>query len=143
MAEQGREADQSDRDSGRRRSVVDRRTGVTRRGERPAAKATNLERRRGPGRRRTDFMRSAEEGEMTQEQFMFVMAIDSFKRVNGLTFPTWTEVLEVIRKLGYRKTMTSELNLGARVEDWTERHDTPSGVSKEAETESDQQEEAA
>jgi hypothetical protein len=39
--------------------------------------------------------------------------------------------------------MTSELNLGARVEDWTERHDTPSGVSKEAENESDQQEEAA
>jgi hypothetical protein len=128
MAEQGQEADQNDRGPGRRKSVVDRRTGVGRRGERPAAKATNLERRRGPGRRRTDFMRAAEEGEMTQEQFMFVMAIDSFKRV---------------KKLGYRKTMTSELNLGARVEDWTERHDTPSGVSKEAENESDQQEEAA
>jgi hypothetical protein len=108
---------------------MDRRAGIDRRGTRPAA-ATNLERRRGPGRRRTDFMRSAEEGEMTQEQFMFVMAIDSFKRVNGLTFPTWTEVLEVIRKLGYRKTMTSELNLGHRVEDWTERPDSPSGVSK-------------
>ena len=67
---------------------------------------------------------------MTQEQFMFVMAIDSFKRVNGLTFPTWTEVLEVIRKLGYRKTMPTELNLGSRVEDWTERPDGPSGVSK-------------
>ena len=143
MAEQGQEADRSDRDPEFRRSVVDRRTGVTRRGGRPAAKATNLERRRGPGRRRTDFMRAAEEGEMTQEQFMFVMAIDSFKRVNGLTFPTWTEVLEVIRKLGYRKTMASELNLGARVEDWTERHDGPSGVSKEAENEADQQEEAA
>ena len=143
MAEQGQEADQNDRGPGRRESVVDRRTGLGRRGERPAAKATNLERRRGPGRRRTDFMRAAEEGEMTQEQFMFVMAIDSFKRVNGLTFPTWTEVLEVIRKLGYRKTMATELNLGARVEDWTERHDIPSGVGKEAENESDQQEEAA
>ncbi len=67
---------------------------------------------------------------MTQEQFMFVMAIDSFKRVNGLTFPTWTEVLEVIRKLGYRKTMPTELNLGSRVEDWTERSDGPRGVTK-------------
>jgi hypothetical protein len=143
MAKQGQEADQSDRGPDRRRSVVDRRTGVARRGERPTSKATNLERRRGPGRRRTDFMRAAEEGEMTQEQFMFVMAIDSFKRVNGLTFPTWTEVLEVIRKLGYRKTMASELNLGARVEDWTERGDTPSGVGKEAENDPDQQEEAA
>lgn len=120
----------TDRQDARRRTVVDRRAGLDRRGTRPVS-ATNLERRRGPGRRRTDFMRSAEEGEMTQEQFMFVMAIDSFKRVNGLTFPTWTEVLEVIRKLGYRKTMTSELNLGHRVEDWTERHDAPSGVSKE------------
>jgi len=135
MAEQGREADQNDRDPGRRKSIVDRRTGLERREVRPAPKATNLERRRGPGRRRTDFMRAAEEGEMTQEQFMFVMAIDSFKRVNGLTFPTWTEVLEVIRKLGYRKTMPSELNLGARVEDWTERPDTPSGVGKTTEAE--------
>ncbi len=76
---------------------------------------------------------------MTQEQFMFVMAIDSFKRVNGLTFPTWTEVLEVIRKLGYRKTMPSELNLGSRVEDWTERPDGPSGVSKVTEPEADEE----
>ncbi len=135
MAEQGQEADRSDREADTRRSVVDRRAGMERRDVRPASKATNLERRRGPGRRRTDFMRSAEEGEMTQEQFMFVMAIDSFKRVNSLTFPTWTEVLEVIRKLGYRKTMPSELKLGARVEDWTERSDATSGVSKTTETE--------
>jgi hypothetical protein len=130
MANQRERPDRNDRGPGRRESVVDRRTGVERRGFRTSP-STNLERRRGPGRRRTDFMRAAEEGEMTQEQFMFVMAIDSFKRVNNLTFPTWTEVLEVIRKLGYRKTMPSELNLGARVEDWTERPDTPSGVSKE------------
>ena len=143
MADKRQQADQDNRGPERRESVVDRRAGVDRRGVRPTSMSTNLERRRGPGRRRTDFMRAAEEGEMTQEQFMFVMAIDSFKRVNGLTFPTWTEVLEVIRKLGYRKTMTSELNLGARVEDWTERHDTPSGVNKEADNESDQQEEAA
>ena len=74
---------------------------------------------------------------MTQEQFMFVMAIDSFKRVNGLTFPTWTEVLEVIRKLGYRKTMPTELNLGSRVEDWTERGDASSGVSKTTDEEAE------
>ena len=127
----------------RRESVVDRRRGVDRRGRMPAPTATNLERRRGPGRRRTDFMRAADEGEMTQEQFMLVMAIDSFKRVNGLTFPTWTEVLEVIRKLGYRKTMPSELNLGSRVEDWTERPDCPSGVSKVSDTDSDEDAEAA
>ena len=129
MAKHDQPGTDSDRDSSRRETVVDRRGGL----ERRVPKPTNLERRRGPGRRRTDFMRAAEEGEMTQEQFMFVMAIDSFKRVNGLTFPTWTEILEVIRKLGYRKIMASELNLGSRVEDWTERPDAPSGVSKTTE----------
>jgi len=90
-------------------SVVDRRGGIDRRDLADAG--TNLERRRGPGRRRTDFLRSAEEGEMTEEQFLFIRAIDTFKRVNGKTFPTWTDVLEVVRKLGYRKTMASELAL--------------------------------
>ena len=121
-------AEHDEPDTGKERSPSRRKTIVDRRAER--AEATNLERRRGPGRRRTDFMRAAEEGEMTQEQFMFIMAIDSFKRVNGLTFPTWTEILEVIRKIGYRKTMPTELNLGSRVEDWTERANAPSGVSK-------------
>jgi hypothetical protein len=67
---------------------------------------------------------------------MFVMAIDAFKRVNNKTFPTWTDVLEVIRKLGYRKTMPSELKLGKRAEDWTERADAPCGVFKLAKVES-------
>ena len=112
----------------RREEIVDRRTVTGRRETVPAPTDTNLERRRGPGRRRSDFLRAADEGEMTQEQFLFVMAIDAFKRVNGKTFPSWTDVLEVIRKLGYRKTGPSELNLGGRAEDWTERADAPSGV---------------
>jgi hypothetical protein len=98
----------------RRDSVVDRRHDST----------TGLERRRGPGRRRSDFMRAAEEGEMTQEQFLFVMAIDAYKRVNNKPFPTWTEVLEVIRKLGYRKTQPTTLGLSNCV-DWTEPADAP------------------
>ena len=72
---------------------------------------------------------------MTHEQLLFVMAIDAFKRVNQKTFPTWTDVLEVVRKLGYRKTMASELNLGQRLEDWTERADAASGVNKTTEEE--------
>ena len=59
-----------------------------------------------------------------------LLTIEEFKRVNGKTFPTWTDVLEVIRKLGYRKTMPSELNLGSRGEDWTERFDAPANVFK-------------
>ena len=47
---------------------------------------TGLERRRGPGRRRTDDRRSAEEGEMTIEQFEFVMAIQTYKKLNRRMF---------------------------------------------------------
>ena len=72
-----------------RKSVVDRRFG--------------LDRRRGPGRRRTDERKSAEEGQMSDEQFEFLMAIDEYKKKNTRPFPTWTEVLEVIKALGYRK----------------------------------------
>ena len=97
----------------RRKNVVDQRT-----------EATGLERRRGPGRRRTDFMKSAEEGELNQEQYLFVMAIDAYKRTNQRPYPTWTEVLEVIRKLGYRKTCAMQINLEG-CEDWQEQPDAP------------------
>ena len=90
------------RESDRRGSVVDRRLGPDRRVE-DLGPPGGLERRRGPGRRRSDSRRSAEEGEMNDEQFEFVMAIDKYKRLNNRPFPTWTEVLEVIRYLGYRK----------------------------------------
>lgn len=73
----------------RRLDVVERRSG--------------LDRRRGPGRRRSDERRAAEEGEMTDEQFEFLMAINEYKRVNKRPFPTWTEVLDVMKALGYRK----------------------------------------
>ena len=137
------EREQRKQERDRRQNVVDQRSGLDRRDADQTPSTTNLERRRGPGRRRTDFMRAADEGEMTQEQFNFIMAIDAFKRVNGLTFPTWTDVLEIIRKLGYRKTLGSELNLGERVEDWTERPDAPSGVNKITETEDDDLEESS
>lgn len=119
------EEQSSDRDG----SVVDRRLGVDRRDISPAS-PSNLERRRGPGRRLTDFVKSAEEGEMSREQYTFLLAIDVFKRVNHKTFPSWTDVLEVVRKLGYRKTMPSELNLGGKSQDWTEKPDSISGVNK-------------
>lgn len=116
----------------RRQSVVDRRSGLDRRAHgNGSGDGTGLERRRGPGRRRSDYTRMAEEGEMTHEQFLFIKAIDAYKRVNGKSFPTWTEVLEVMRRLGYRKTMPSELNLPG-AEDWTEPADTEAMPSAES-----------
>lgn len=109
-------------------NVVDRRSGVDRRDAPGQSESeSGLERRRGPGRRLSDFSKAAEEGELTAEQFLFVAAIDAFKRANHKTFPAWTDVLEVIRLLGYRKTMPMELHL-PNVEDWTEAPDAPSKV---------------
>ncbi|HEX8875308.1 MAG TPA: hypothetical protein VF777_01065 [Phycisphaerales bacterium] len=110
--------------------VVDRRLGLDRReiAKRNGTEdPTGLERRRGRGRRLSDFTKSAEEGEMTKEQFLFLSAIDAFKKANGKTFPTWTDVLEVVRLLGYRKTCKAEMHL-RNAEDWMEAADTPSNV---------------
>jgi len=68
-----------------------------------ADRRINLDRRRGPGRRRSDDRRAAEEGQMTDEQFAFVMAVDQYKKQNNKPFPSWTEVLEIVKALGYRK----------------------------------------
>jgi hypothetical protein len=72
---------------------------------------TGLERRRGPGRRLSDTRKSAEEGEMNGEQFEFVMAIEAYKKVNRRLYPTWTEILEIMHQLGYRKVAHREINL--------------------------------
>jgi hypothetical protein len=111
---------QTQTEASRRGQLSDRRRNVTDQ----RRLHTGLERRRGPGRRRTDFVKSAEEGEMTQEQYVFLLAIDVYKRVNGRPYPTWTEVLEVVRKLGYRKTCPTQLALDS-CEDWTEAADAP------------------
>ena len=108
----------------RRKSEVDRRSGLERRvltveqssysgtERRTGAErriATGLERRRGPGRRRADHRREAEEGEMNIEQFEFIMAIETYKKVNKRLYPTWTEILEVVRQLGYRKIQARDI----------------------------------
>jgi hypothetical protein len=108
----------------RRESVVDRRSGMERRQQTRAEsgyngperrvadrRGTGLERRRGPGRRLSDTRKSAEEGEMTAEQFEFVMAIETYKKVNKRLYPTWTEVLEVVTQLGYRKVERRDIQL--------------------------------
>lgn len=110
----------------RRGSVVDQRMFPDRR-KNDSGSPTGLERRRGAGRRLSDFSKSAEEGEMTTEQYMFLMAIDAFKKANNKTYPSWTDVLEVIRLLGYRKTMPSEVKL-RNADDWREAPDAPAQV---------------
>ncbi len=62
-----------------------------------------MDRRRGPGRRRGEVRKAAEEGEITGELLEFIMALDEYKRINDRPFPSWSEVFEIIQYLGYRK----------------------------------------
>ena len=126
-----------------KRDVVDRRTGADRRRADTASpdydgperrntdRRCGLERRRGAGIRREEDRRSAEEGEMTAEQFEFIRAIEAYKRVNNKLFPTWTEVLEVMQQLGYRKCEPRDIELPNVPEPKLYRPDAWSVTSRE------------
>ena len=82
---------------------LERRQGLADDRDTPVDRRNGWDRRRGPGRRRTDDRRAAEEGDMSDEQFDFIMAIKNYKQANNCLFPTYTEILEIAKALGYRK----------------------------------------
>src|SRR5436305_11353769 len=68
-----------------------------------------LERRSGKDRRQLGERRrqvdpTTCEKDYSDEEIIFMKAMDQYKRANRRPFPTWSEVLEVLRSLGYRKT---------------------------------------
>ena len=48
------------------------------------------------------------ERDYSQDEVEFMKAIDEYQRKNGRMFPTWSEVLEVIRGLGYTKATVDD-----------------------------------
>ncbi len=40
---------------------------------------------------------------MSAEVIEFITAVDEYKRKRGRPFPSWSEILEVVKQLGYRK----------------------------------------
>ena len=62
---------------------------------------TGKERRQGERRRQID--PTTCERDYTEEEILFMRAMDQYKRDNRRPFPPWSEVLEVLRALGYRK----------------------------------------
>jgi hypothetical protein len=59
--------------------------------------------RRKPTERRRQVDPTTCERDYTDEEIAFMKAMDQYKRDNRRPFPTWSEVLEVLRALGYRK----------------------------------------
>ena len=111
--EQGQELTQERREQEERREG-DRRGGDQRASDRRQGdRRMALDRRRGPGRRRNDDRKAAEEGEMNDEQFEFIMAVEEYRRVNKRPFPSLTEILEIAKALGYRKVAEPESLVGA------------------------------
>lgn len=43
------------------------------------------------------------ERDYTDDEIEFMKAMDKYKRTSGRQFPTWSEVLEVVRDLGYSR----------------------------------------
>jgi transcriptional regulator with XRE-family HTH domain len=65
---------------------------------------------RGAGIRRKPERVAAEEGAFSDDPLDFVMAVDAYKRMNNLTFVTWTEAFEVLIALGYRRVAEPTIN---------------------------------
>lgn len=66
-----------------------------------------VERRAGEQRRKASRRREIDpttcERDYSLDEVEFMNAMDNYKRRSGRPFPTWSEVLEVVRSLGYRK----------------------------------------
>jgi hypothetical protein len=65
-------------------------------------KQNSAEKRRTSERRRLIDPTTCER-DYTDDEIEFMKAMDQYKRDNRRPFPTWSEVLEVLQALGYRK----------------------------------------
>ncbi len=94
-----------DRRRNGRRSGTERRQSSTAASTTPAF--TGPEQRQGDRRNKVERRRQIDpttcERDYTEEQVEFMKAMDLYKRRSGRQFPTWSEVLEVLQNLGYRK----------------------------------------
>jgi len=89
--------------------VADRRAGDRRGNDRRqknvpvAVERRSGQERRHQGERRRQVDPTTCEREYTDDEIIFMKAMDQYKRDNRRPFPTWSEVLEVLFSLGYRK----------------------------------------
>src|SRR3984957_2903284 len=90
----------TDRRGGDRRNHADRR----KRSIPVALERRSGDERRQKGERRRQVDPTTCEKDYSDEEILFMKAMDQYKRANRRPFPTWSEVLEVLRALGYRKT---------------------------------------
>ena len=89
--------------SGQRRTQTDRRKKAE-----PIVVERRILKRRAKVNRRRQIDPTTCERDYSGEELEFMNALDNYKRTSGRMFPTCSEVLEVIRGLGYDKRPTTE-----------------------------------
>jgi hypothetical protein len=88
----------------RRLAMHDRRNGVDRRQKSvPVAVERRVCERRAKVNRRRQIDPTTCERDYSRDEIEFMNALEEYKRTSGRMFPTCSEVLEVLRKLGYQK----------------------------------------
>jgi len=100
--------DGPDRRAGERRSGKDRRKTPK---KAPKNRRTGKDRRKSPGRRKADrdisehrkVERRINEYPMTEEELEFIKAVNDYKQRYNKPFPTWSEILHILKEMGYRK----------------------------------------
>ena len=99
MAKNSKQNVQIDRRAGgeHRKATADRREGNTA----VAVERRKSQRRKTPRRRQID--PTTCERDYTEEEIEFMQALDVYKRTSGRMFPTCSEILEVIRSMGYER----------------------------------------
>jgi hypothetical protein len=105
----------SGRNAGDEEVTIDRRRSDGRRADENQANETTcagmptrLERRKKVNRRRQIDPTTCER-DYSDDEVQFMNALDDYKRKSGRMFPTCSEVLEVVRSLGYVRLSPSEL----------------------------------
>ena len=85
--------------------VTDRRGNDRRKRAIPVAseRRSGRERREELGERRRQIDPTTCERDYNNDEIEFMKAMDQYKRENRRPFPTWSEVLEVLRAIGYRR----------------------------------------
>ena len=101
-----------------RRVPADRREDTDRRVK---SELVSEERRREVERRKTPRRRQIDpttcERDYTDAEIEFMQAMDDYKRANGRMFPTCSEILEVLRSIGYVKVDPSDAPVNPCEED--------------------------
>src|SRR5690349_14790621 len=82
----------------------------------PVAQDRRQGERRQQGERRRQIDPTTCERDYNDEEIVFMQALDAYKRASGRMFPTCSEILEVIRSLGYVRLPQNEAALPPAIE---------------------------